>query len=503
MEPSRKFLLALAGFLGGVALASFVVSAYAVWLLLALGAGALANRKPMMIGAGIVAIAAAVGMWRTEAAFQYVSVLAPRAGQTVTLDGYVDSDFELTANGGKFTFFVLPEGERTVVYGPEWMRPRYGQEYRLTGKLKLPTNRDDFDYVSYLAKSGIYTQLSWPTYDVPDAPLTLGLHESGMRTVGIAVRTIRDAVGASVTRAVGEPHAGYLNGILLGTRGTMLQALKDAFARTGTSHILAISGYNITIVAAALMAALSFLGRRRAFVGTLIGITLFVLMVGASASVVRAALMGILMLAAIQMGRLPHAGIAILLSAAVMCLANPLILRWDVGFQLSFLAVAGIIYLEPLLRPVVLRVVRFKPIASLVSTTLSAQIAVLPLLLYSFGTLAVYTLPVNLLVLPLVPLAMALGLVTGLAGMVWPFAGSLVGQVVWLVAAVQLGIIGWFSQLPYAALQVRIGVPMLLALYATLVAWLVAVYRGSAVATTNPQENHARTNPRTVEARRG
>jgi competence protein ComEC len=207
-------------------------------------------------------------------------------------------------------------------------------------------------------------------------------------------------------------------------------------------------------------------------------------MVGASASVVRAAIMGIIMLTALQVGRLPHSGIAILLSAALMCAVNPLILRWDVGFQLSFLAVAGIVYIEPLLKPFMVRLLRFTPLASLVAATLAAQIAVLPLLLFQFGTLAVYTLPVNVLVLPLVPITMALGFASGSVGLLWSFVGALIGQAAWLVASLQLIIIQWFSELPYAALEVSISGLTMTSLYCALVAGLISLYRGRVNLTT-------------------
>jgi competence protein ComEC len=433
---------------------------------------------PLIIG--VVLLAAVVGIWRTQAVVGQPSVLADIAADkpTLTLSGVVDGDIVRTASGLRYPFRVMMAGDtavsgRIMVYGPEWVRPRFGQALTLSGKLQLPKNTGDFDYVSWLAKDGIRAQMHFPEYGVPDGiavPLSICLQRP--------LFSVRDALGEAIARAVPEPESSYLGGVVLGTRGSIEPSLTDAFSRTGTSHILAISGYNITIVAGALMAGLARLGRRRAYGATVIGITLFTLMVGASASVVRAALMGMLGLTAVQLGRRAEAGTGMLLTAALMTAANPMVLRWDAGFQLSFLAVAGIVYLEPLLRPGLARLVRWEPLAQMMSTTLAAQLAVLPLILFQFGTLAVYALPVNMLVLPLVPVAMTLGFATGVAGVMLPFFGSLVGQLAWLVAAVQLGIIRFASELPYASLELRIDTATTLALYATLVAFVVSVYHG-------------------------
>jgi competence protein ComEC len=288
---------------------------------------------------------------------------------------------------------------------------------------------------------------------------------------------LRLAISSSIASSVPQPESGYLAGILVGAKGNVDATVKDQFARTGTSHILAISGYNITIVASVLMMLLAPLGRRRSYWWAVAGIVLFTIMVGAGASVVRAAIMGVMALTAQRLGRANDAGTAMAATAAGMCWFNPFLLRWDIGFQLSFLAFAGIVYVEPLLRSSIEKLIPIKSLASIIATTLAAQVLVLPLLLFDFGQLAVYTLPVNVLVLPFVPLAMALGFATAVAGLLWSFAGQFIGQVAWLVAAVQLGIIRTAAALPYATFEVHITPSAMFAVYAALVAWLVSLYR--------------------------
>jgi len=470
-----------------------VIGVVWLWVLVCVGALALLVRHRSATIAGVVLVTAVAGIWHASRSLDTPSALWELAGTKpkVLLVGYVDGDFEVTKTGGRYTFRVLraqtedsiiETNDRVLVSGPDWIKPRQGQVLVLEGKLQRPTSFADFDYISYLAKDGVHATMYFPTYSVP-TDLNLPWFTRTRLWFGASMAAVRIGVTERIARAVPQPMASYLAGILVGAKGVVGQDIKDQFSRTGTSHILAISGYNITIVAAVLMALLAPLGRRRAYWLAVLGIMLFVVLVGGTASVVRAAIMGILVLTARQLGRAQDMGTAIVLSAAVMCWFNPLLLRWDVGFQLSFLAVLGIVYVQPLIQPTCERWFRWKPLASLLATTLSAQVMVLPLLLFDFGQLAIYTLPANALVLPLVPLAMALGLATAVAGMLWPLLGALVGQSAWLVAAYQLTVIRFFANLPYAALQVHISPALMFALYAGLAAWLISRYRIGPVKT--------------------
>ncbi len=488
VHRSRLFLLGCIGFLGGIFVASFVVIAPVIlYGFVFVGAVLLYVRSPRIIIAGILCLAFTVGAWRLASSVTQVSPLWSLAADKppVTLTGYVDGDFETTATGGRFSFRVLrvmsggmvrDVDDRILASGPDWIRPRQGQILELTGKIQQPHSYPDFDYVSYLAKNGIHATMYFPQYSVP-LDFVLPWRTRVWLWLTGHLTTIRFAMTESISRAVPQPQSGYLTGILVGAKGVVSPQLKDEFARTGTSHILAISGYNITIVASVLMALLAPLGRRRSYWWAVAGIVLFTVMVGAGASVVRAAIMGVMAITATRLGRLNDAGTAMAFSAAAMCVFNPLLLRWDVGFQLSFLAFAGIVYIEPLIKPGLEKLLRFKTLASIVATTLSAQVFVLPVLLSVFGTFAMYTLPANLLVLPLVPIAMLLGFATAVAGIIWPLAGLLVGQSAWLIAAYQLAVIHLFAWLPYAVWSVHLSAAAVITTYAVLVAGLVSYYR--------------------------
>jgi competence protein ComEC len=510
MHPSRIFLIACCAFLGGVALASwYIIDNLLLWLLVVLGSMALLWQRPWALVLGVATLSCVVGMWRTQSVMSSASLLWDTAASkpVVSLSGYVDGDFETTATGGRYTFRVLEisidgtlvaTNDRILISGPSWIRPRLGQWLLVHGKIQHPKNFTDFDYIGYLAKEGIHATMYFPTYDVPErdeAPPVM----RAMLWIQSRLATFRLALKDSIASSVPQPEAGYLAGILVGAKGNVSAELKDAFARTGTSHIVAISGYNITIIATLLMIVMAPLGVRRAYWISVAVIILFTILVGAGASVVRAAMMGVMAMTAQRLGRLNDASTALVFTAGVMCFYNPLVLRWDVGFQLSFLAFAGIVYVQPLLEPLVLRLVRWSSLASLIATTLAAQVMVLPLLLNVFGTLAVYTLPVNILVVPLVPVAMALGFVTAGAGLLWPLVGLFVGQVGWLVSALQLTIVQVFARLPYASLSINLSAAGTIAAYVALATWLISLYRGRTNLTLH---HNARTNTGTSEAGR-
>jgi len=263
-------------------------------------------------------------------------------------------------------------------------------------------------------------------------------------------RKIFDIKGAflkSINRSVLEPNASFINGILLGERSAIPQALKDAFQRTGMVHILAISGYNVTIVVSLIyVLLLLFLRRSRAFWFAVFGIFAFTILTGASASVVRAAIMGCLVLLAHKEGRVYSSSRALAATAAVMVALDPLVIQEDIGFLLSFAATLGMLYLVPILSRYVRRIPEFYGAKEAALTTTSAQIMVLPLLLFFFGSVSPLSIIVNILVLPLIPFAMLTGFVTGLVGLISVRLGVIVGYISWLVTTIQIEIIEFFGR---------------------------------------------------------
>ena len=241
--------------------------------------------------------------------------------------------------------------------------------------------------------------------------------------------------------------AALLNGLVFGDTEEFSESFREAMQNSGTTHLTALSGYNIAVVAsAALSFFLLFIRRRLAVGAAALAILLFVLMTGAEPSVVRAALMGGLVLLAGESGRLYDLKNAITLVAAVMVFFNPKILVYDLGFQLSFLALLGIVYLAPALANF-FKIKNPTPDSwrGLILSSLSAQLAVAPLLLYQFGFVSWSGILVNIFVLPLVPFVMGIGFLAAVLGFVgfgviswlaWPFL-FLIRQVIEIGAQLQ------------------------------------------------------------------
>jgi len=246
------------------------------------------------------------------------------------------------------------------------------------------------------------------------------------------------------------PHdeASLMSGITLGARGDFDAELKTQMSRSGTTHLVALSGYNISILALVAFGIFgAFLKRRTAFICVTIIITGFVLMVGGEASVVRAALMGFLVLFAREAGRLYDVRNAILLTALMMAFIDPRILAYDVGFQLSFGSFLGILFLETPMR----RMLCLGDTPGILgwrenlATTLAAQSAVMPLLAFTFGTASIASFIANILILGIMPLVMTVGFFLAALGMLWSAAGFLIAPLAGILLKYILGVIALFS----------------------------------------------------------
>ncbi len=258
-------------------------------------------------------------------------------------------------------------------------------------------------------------------------------------------QTVQTRLGASLP----EPYASLAVGLLTGAGDEFDASFKTDLQRTGTTHLVAVSGYNLTIVALFLQR----LGQRRSRVaGYLLAIGslgLYVLVAGPQASILRGAIVASFSLTAKVMGRIVHRLPLILMSAVVLSWLSPLGLLYSISWQLSFLAFVGIVFFQPLLEPLLQR--WLKSVGATLAETISAQLMTLPLQLFQFGTLSVVALPVNAVVLGFVPLAMALSFLESILATVWVPLGRVGAWMTYPSLAVIIKPIQWASALPFAA----------------------------------------------------
>lgn len=275
-----------------------------------------------------------------------------------------------------------------------------GDVLTLKGTVERPPSGG---YADYLAKEGIVG-----TSDFPEiVSMSVG---GGLRRFLFGVR---DRVIDTFKRTLPEKESAFMSGLLLGYRGGFSEDFTAAMQSSGTTHLVALSGYNVSLVVIGAMAVfLLFLPRPWAFGATSFAIFLFVVMTGAEASVVRAAIMGFLVLFATESGRFFDSRNVIMLAAFFMLIANPKLLVFDVGFELSFAAFLGIMYVRPSPGK------SFMDWKGNVSSTFAAQAAVLPIIAAHFGSISPLSLVSNVLVLSLIPATMAFGFAEALLGFV-------------------------------------------------------------------------------------
>lgn len=390
---------------------------------------------------------------------EYVN-LRVEVAQLTLLDGTTHS----------VTGLVLVRAARFPVVG-------YGARVEVNGRLETPPENPEFSYKDYLARQGIHSLIGRPTLTV--------LAESQGHPFYQAIFAFKNRTQTLIQQLLPNPQAALLIGILLGNDNGIPPDLSDAFRTTGLTHIIAISGFNISLIVAVL-AGLSapVFGRRGSAVFAIVGVVFYTLLVGASASVVRAAIMGTLFLITNRwLGRPNFAYASLFVAGVVMTLVNPFTL-WDVGFQLSFMATLGLmVYATPftewtraqLLRWLEARTVNrvMGLLSEAVLLTLAAQVLTLPLMMGYFQQVSLISLVANAFVLPAQPGVMLWGGLAVITGYISPVVGQVVGWVAWLFLSYTITLVRLFAAVPGAAVPVHISPSGVLVLYGAiaLITW--------------------------------
>ncbi len=321
----------------------------------------------------------------------------------------------------------------------------YGDRVKVYGELKAPGVFDGFDYGAYLSRYGIYSVMYRPWVEV------LETGEGNFFWRGMSF--LQSLFMERINKIFPEPHASFEAGLLVGARKGIPEDLMDKFNITGLTHIIAISGYNITIIIVFVMAVLKGLPRRISFVAAVTAIILFTLFVGASPAVTRASIMGILGLLALNSGRQNNIHLAVLWSAGFMVLWNPKILWWDVGFQLSFAAVLGLIYVAPLFDKYAKKLPDTMGVREAIQMTLSAQVMALPIIIYNFERLSLIAPLANLLVIFAIPPAMLFGFSAVLASFLFEGLSLILGYITWGILSYIIKVIELMAVVPYASVD--------------------------------------------------
>lgn len=332
-----------------------------------------------------------------------------------------------------------------------------GEILHVTCTLDVPRKDDSFDYRMYLATRRIYLVCNDMSYK-----------SAGYRTdVRTIMHHVRTNLESRIFSSIPAPQSALASGLLLGGDDQLSDEIKEQFSRTGMTHIVAVSGYNVSIiiiVVVGLMVHIGFYRRTAIFISILVIIS-FVMLIGFPSSAVRAGIMGILVLCAATFGRISHAYGALLFAAAIMIVHNPLLLHNDIGFQLSFLATLGIIAVHPILERMTLRIKNSFGIIDMIVVTISAQIFVLPVIAYHFHTVSVISLIVNIFVLPIIPVTMFLVFMLLCFSSIVPIVANVCGWCAYVILTYELWVIEMFANIPWSSMRIDVFPKMWIAVY--------------------------------------
>jgi competence protein ComEC len=405
-------------------------------------------------------------------------------GQTIKISGWISDEPDRRVDKTYYTVTVekvVMEGAEQGVSGKLLIKTRIYPEYNFADEVNIVCQLDSpksqtfdaFRYDKYLERQGVWSVCKNPKISLIKSG---SQHSVASKLLGY-IFSFKVVVSAQLARLWAEPENSFLAGLLYGGKSGLPPELSDDFSKTGVSHVIAVSGFNITIIATTLMSLLIAAGlyRRGAGIASAAAIIIFVIFTGATASVVRAAVMGLLVILAGQLGRRSQIGYVLVFAATFMTLCNPYVLLWDAGFQLSFLATIGLVYISPILQSVIARseerttsqslkiknsivrrlfcLVRGSGIAEPLLTTFSAIIATLPLILFQFGRLSIVAPLVNVLVLWSIPWLMLAGFITLIVSFIFFPLGQIFAAFTHFGLRYVILVVTWFGRQSWSAVE--------------------------------------------------
>ena len=422
-------------------------------------------QRPSLVFAAtaLFCVAAALGMLRFDLmeVRSNPNVLDEYIGEKVQLTGVVSESVEKDLDNARIALEVteveeqkLSKSTGVVVFAGPYVDISYGDKLELSARLEEPENfggehGGEFNYISYLAKDGIYYQIFSPDY-------IKKISEDNGNPVKQTLLNIKNSFLDKIRELIPSPESDLLGGLLLGAKGPLGDELQQKFRETGIMHIVVLSGYNVSVVAEGVMGVLS--GVFVPLISSIIGggaIIAFAIITGASATVIRASIMALLVILARMTGRTYMVMRALLLAGALMVLYNPMTLAFDPSFQLSFVATFGLIVLSPYFNKVFTFIPNKLQLKEVVIATLSTQLFVMPIILYMMGELSIVSVPVNLLILITIPAVMLLGFITGVLGFISSLLTLPLAWGSYLILAYQLKVVEFFSSFEFAALKVE------------------------------------------------
>ena len=464
MTPSQTLFYFYLSFIGGIFVASFFeISLFVLFLLsifaLILISIFLKSQKFFILGFFILFFVFGIFRFRNYLSKIQNQEIKNFVGKEISIFGVVDDEPKIKEKS--IIFPLKTEKGKILIKARRYPEFEYGEKVKISGILKEPEAKDSFNWKNYLLKDGILVEM-----DFPKIEKTGENFGNPMKKFSIFLKKKIEEV---VKENLPPLHSALLKSLLFGEEEEIPFEWKEKLNQTGVRHISAVSGMNITIISSLILSFLLFLGlwRHHAFYLSVFLILFYVLMIGAPSSAIRAAIMGILYLTAQYFGRMASGERSVIFAATLMLLFNPLLLRYDIGFQLSFLAILGIIYFYQFFFE---KLKKFpKTVREGLSSTLSAQIFTFPILIYNFGQISLISPLSNLLILPILPAITILGFIFSFFGIIFEPIGYLLSFPCWFLLSYLLKVVDFCSKIPYSFLTLKVNFLFLLIAYSILI----------------------------------
>lgn len=342
-----------------------------------------------------------IGLWRIGRTLEVPNQFERWMGEKQDFEGVVVTEPDVRQDKQLITIQPYGYTQRVLVTTTLSSRFQYGDRVWVRGKVVEAKAFDDFDYPGYLARFNTYALVRFPK------AIVLSHHKAN--PIIDTLLQLKQILVGHLLKLYDSVQGNFLLGILIGAKRGLPQEVTNNFIRTGTSHVLAASGFNISIFITWLACLAYAIGRRAQMTLSVLCIFAFVVIAGPTASVVRAACMGVMLMLGQFSGRLYNPLTGLLFVAAGMVLLNPRILYWDIGFQLSAAATCGILLGVPLFSALKEKVGGWYTLCELLGITLCAICSTLPVSLWRFGELSTIAPVANILIVPPVETVMALG----------------------------------------------------------------------------------------------
>jgi competence protein ComEC len=403
-------------------------------------------------------LGAAVGALRFDFFFNKTgdAIFENFIGQKITVEGVIVSDADEREKGIKFVLnvnvikddageYVLEKETKVVFTADLYSKLKYGDQVEVTGTLAVPENFESdngriFDYNAYLKKDSIFYLIQNPNMRIIDE------HKGNKITE--LLFSIKHAFIRSMDKTIPFPESGLAAGLTVAGKRALPESVQEDFRKSGTTQVVVLSGYNVTIIAETFENILSFLPKSYAAIAGILGIILFTIMAGGSATIVRGSVMAVLVVAAGIFRRRYSVHRSFMTAAVVLLMLNPMLLVFDPSFQFSFLSTFGLMYFSPVIKKYFYWVPERWKLRETIVATSATQIFVLPFILFQTGDVSLMALPANLLLFLVLPITMLLCFMAGMIGFIATVLAVPFAWTGFLFLRYELSVVHYFAAFP-------------------------------------------------------